>query len=242
MAFRDTLTPIQGGKDNTFEVSSEFINMKFGELLENDIYLNDVAIPNLTAEIPLANGYDLDNFKTKGKRTFNATCLHLPSTDISDGCVEYIPYGTATTYGQQKVLGFATNGTQEEYTRLLNNSVWGGWKKKTITSNWTATSSNLANTWTAWGGIYYPTFTRIGTKVFISNCVLESGTLTSGIAIITNIPQEYRPSTMRIGFVTMSSGVKACCVIGANGVIQIDTSYGVAWTTGKYIFDFNYDL
>lgn len=98
-------------------------------------------IASLTSEKVLADGYDLDNYKTAGKRTFNATALHLPSADITDGSVEYIPYATATNYGQQKVLGFSTSGNQEEYTRLLNNSVWTGWDRKATDKDITALKS-----------------------------------------------------------------------------------------------------
>ena len=185
---------------------------------------------------------DLDTFKVAGKTGyFNSVSLNTPF--VGDGTITFHPYGENPNFGFQLVQGFDTSLASKMTFRNLISGAWQPWQPIVTTSQWKSTSSNLVNGWTAWGSIYYPVFTRAGNVVTVSNGCIGGGTVTSGTIILTAIPTEYRPNSMRLATLEHNVSTKGMAIVGTDGAIKIDTSWGGSWlSTGLYDMNFSYYL
>ncbi len=157
--------------------------------------------------------------------------------------------GTPTGFGVSviQVLSCVYNADVEKNIRYRTYysavDVWQPWQQITTTSTWKSTSSNLVNGWQAWGGIYLPTFTRNGNVVTVTNGNIGSGAITVGTIILTGIPTEYIPSSLRTAVLKHSTGACAMAIVDVDGTIKVDTSWGGSWlSTGLYDVNFSYHL
>lgn len=192
----------------------------------------------LTSKIAIDFNSIMDNGKysiTNGTNTPDGSTasvwlLEVTSRDVS------------ACYQKAICLYSELGNTGKIYERTRGSSIWQPWKEISTTSTWKPTSSNLANGWQAWGGIY-PTFVRNGNLVTVTNGNIGGGTITAGTILLTGIPAEYIPSTLRTGVLKHSTGVNAMSIVDVDGTIKVDTSWGGSWLSiGLYDMNFSYHL